>query len=245
MGTLKVVSHYIPLSPRIYRLDIMNMSHYKRQFLYQKLTALRGKSLLQVLITLRFLASGILHCETGDLCGASKATECIIVHRVCSAICDLRSLYIKFPDASEPANYKVWFYKYGHFPRVIGCMDGCHVAIKCPSTPNAEEYRNHKNWFSINVRVIFLNSSSCAQFDRGQHSGLILCDRGYGQSTYLFTPYLHSTTKNRFHCLQNTLNFKQRKCCSDYFYSCVPKAVPGNNQRGLAHKASFTLQHYS
>ena len=90
-------------------------------------------SSLQVLITLRFLASGTFHRETGDLCGVSEATVCRVVHNVYSAICELRHLYIKFPDAAEQANYKVRFYEYGNFPGVIGCIDGCHVEIKCPS----------------------------------------------------------------------------------------------------------------
>ncbi len=59
---------------------------------------------LQVVITLRFLASGIFHCETGDLCGASEATICRIFHKVCRAICQLQSVYIKFPDAVGKAN---------------------------------------------------------------------------------------------------------------------------------------------
>jgi hypothetical protein len=84
----------------------------------------RGRPLpnsLQVLITLRFLASGIFHRETGDLCGASEATVCRIVKS------------LQFPDAAAgQANYKVKFYEYGHFPGVIGCIDGCHVPIKCP-----------------------------------------------------------------------------------------------------------------
>ena len=71
------------------------------------------RSSLQVLITLRFLASGTFHREIGDLCGVSEATVCRIVHNVCSAICELRNLYIKFPDAAEQANYKVQFYEYG------------------------------------------------------------------------------------------------------------------------------------
>ena len=41
---------------------------------------------LQVLITLRFLASGTFRHETGDLCGVSEATVCGVVHNVCSAI---------------------------------------------------------------------------------------------------------------------------------------------------------------
>ena len=97
------------------------------------------------------------------------------------------------------------------------CVSFDHVEIKCPSTPDAEEYRNRKNWFSINVQAvctpnlefsnivarwkgathdsrIFHNSSLCAQFERGQHSGLLLGDSGYAQSSYLFTPWPHPTT---------------------------------------------------
>uniref|UniRef100_A0A8C8JCK4 DDE Tnp4 domain-containing protein n=1 Tax=Oncorhynchus tshawytscha TaxID=74940 RepID=A0A8C8JCK4_ONCTS len=156
---------------------------------------------LQVLITLRFLASGIFHRETGDLCGASEAT----------------------------VKQKWQFYEYGHIPGVIGCIDGSHVPIKCPSTP--DKATNHDS-------RIFLNSSLSAQFQRGQHSGLLLGDSGYGQSNFLFTPYINPTTaeqqrynrahirtrglvkrmfgvwKNRFQCLHNTLSFKQRCCCN-------------------------------
>ncbi|KAM4604773.1 putative nuclease HARBI1 [Polymixia lowei] len=301
---------------RMYKEDVLEII----TLLEPRLSSMsqRGRpvpSSLQVLITLRFLASGTFHRETGDLCGVSEATVCRIVHNVCSAICELRNLYIKFPDAAEQANYKVQFYKYGNFPGVIGCIDGCHVGIKCPSTPDAEEYRNRKNWFSINVQAactpnlefsnivarwkgathdsrIFHNSSLCAQFERGQHSGLLLGDSGYAQSSYLFTPWPHPTTteqqrynralirtremvermfgvwKNRFQCLRNTLRFEPRRCCKviiatavlhNYLkqHDCpdppmedqndpdVPMPVAENNQRGLALRAAFTLQHFS
>ena len=62
---------------------------------------------LQVLITLRFLASGIFHHETGDLFGASEATVCRIVHKVCRAICESQSVYINFPDAAGQASYQM------------------------------------------------------------------------------------------------------------------------------------------
>ena len=62
---------------------------------------------LQVLITLRFLACGTFHRETGDLCGVSEPTVCKVIHRVCMTICELRRHYINFPDAATQANYKV------------------------------------------------------------------------------------------------------------------------------------------
>ncbi|KAK2868835.1 hypothetical protein Q7C36_000706 [Tachysurus vachellii] len=176
--------------------------------------SLRGRPIppsLQILITLRFLACETFHRETGDLCGVSEPTVCKIVHKVCNAICKLKDDYIKFPDAATQAIYKVQFYEYGNFPGVIGCIDGCHISIKRPSTPDAEEYRNRKNWFSINVQGvctpimqfsnivarwkgathdsrIFQNSSLYAHLEGGQHSGIILGDSGYAQNNFLFTP---------------------------------------------------------
>ena len=74
---------------------------------------------LQVLITLRFMASVTFRRETGYLCGASDLTVCRIVHKDCNAICELIANYIKFPDAAAQANNKVEFYEYGNFPQVI------------------------------------------------------------------------------------------------------------------------------
>lgn len=72
-------------------------------------------SSLHVLITLGFFASGTFHRETGDLCGISEATVRRMVHNVCSAICELRNLYIEFPDAAEQANHKMQFTNMGTF----------------------------------------------------------------------------------------------------------------------------------
>uniref|UniRef100_A0A3B3SH91 DDE Tnp4 domain-containing protein n=1 Tax=Paramormyrops kingsleyae TaxID=1676925 RepID=A0A3B3SH91_9TELE len=208
-------------------------------------------SSLQVLLTLRFLACGTFHRETGDLCGASEATVCRIVHKVCRAICELWS--------------------------VIGYIDGCHVPIKCPSSPDAEEYRNCKNWCSINVQGVCTPN---LEFANIVHSELLLGDSGYGQSNFLFTTYINPTTvehmvermfgiwKSRFQCLRNTLRFSPRRCCKviiatavlhnylkqrccpdppmeDYDEADVAVAEAANGQRGLAHRAAFTLQHFS
>lgn len=125
------------------------------------------------------------------------------------------------PEASTQANHKVQFYEYGNFPGVTGYIDGTHIPIKCPSTPDAEEYRNRKSWFSINVQGvctsqiqfsnivarwkgathysrIFLNSSLYTQFERGDHHGILLGDSGYAQKNLLFTPYSHPTTAEQW-----------------------------------------------
>ena len=95
---------------------------------------------------------------------------------------------------------------------------------------------------------------------RGRHSGLLLDDSGYAQSSYLFTPWPHPTTteqqgynranicirgvvehmfgvwKNRFQCLWKSME--------DQNDPVVPVPVAENNQRGLALRAAFTLQHF-
>ncbi|KAM6979620.1 LOW QUALITY PROTEIN: uncharacterized protein FYW47_018776 [Aplochiton taeniatus] len=115
-------------------------------------------------ITLRFLACGTFHRETGDFCGVSESTVCKIIHKVCNA-CELKKI-IKFPNTADPATYKVEFYEYGNFPGVIGYIDGCYISIKCPSTADAEEFRNCKNWFSINVQGVCTASMQFSNYRR-------------------------------------------------------------------------------
>lgn len=62
------------------------------------------------------------------------AKQLFAVHKVCRAICELRSLYINFPDAAGQNNYKVQFCEYGHFSEEIGCINGRIVSTRCPST---------------------------------------------------------------------------------------------------------------
>ena len=75
-------------------------------------------------------------------CYTSESTVRKIVHKFSSAICELKDDYIKFPNATDQATYKVDSYEYWNFPGVIGCIDGCHIPIKCISTADAEDFRN-------------------------------------------------------------------------------------------------------
>ncbi|KAA0722992.1 hypothetical protein E1301_Tti023401 [Triplophysa tibetana] len=145
---------------------------------------------------------------------SGESIVCKIVRKVCSAICELKKDFIKFPNAAEQATYKVDFYEYGNFPGVIGCIDGCHIPIKFYSTADAEKFRNCKNWFSINVNEcalplcsypILLHVGKVQLMTQGfsttplctvslrQDNTLeyILGDSGYAQTNFLFTPYLH------------------------------------------------------
>jgi len=89
---------------------------------------------------------------------------------------------------------------------------------------HAEEFRNRKGYFSLNVQVvcdyrmriidivarwpgsvhdatIFLHSRLCRRFKNGKfNSGILLGDSGYANTKYLLTPVLHPSTlaENRY-----------------------------------------------
>ena len=101
---------------------------------------------------------------------------------------------------------------------VVGTIDCTHIKIPCPEGVNAELFRNHKGYFSINVQAVcgpnleiqnivarwpgtvhdarmFNNSRLCAQFERGDIDGMLLSDSGYPCRQYLMTPLADPQTQ--------------------------------------------------
>ena len=83
----------------------------------------------QVLITLRFLASGSFQQVTGDtLASLDKSTVSRIIRRVTVAISRKMNQFIKFPQSQEDRDIiKQGFYEIANFPCVIACVDGTHI----------------------------------------------------------------------------------------------------------------------
>ncbi len=110
----------------------------------------RNKALsceIQVLIALRYYASGCFQNYAADLIGVNKSTVCRAIRRVSSFITRVR--YIHMPhDPRVLARSRVEFYAFKQFPRVIACVDGTHVRMPDPST-NEWEYVNCKGYHSI------------------------------------------------------------------------------------------------
>ena len=109
----------------------------------------------QVLITLRFLATGSFLQVVGDtVAGADKATVSRIVRRVTLAIARKLDDFVKFPRTQQEKDViKQGFYDLGGFPCVIGCVDGSHIRITAP-TANECNFVNRKGYHSINVQGI-------------------------------------------------------------------------------------------
>lgn len=112
-------------------------------------------SLMQVLITLRFLASGSFLQVVGDTFFAfDKSTVSRVVRRVTVALARKIDEFVKFPQTREERDeVKRGLYNIAGFPCAIGCIDGTHVRIKGPSE-NEPDYVNRKGYHSINVQGI-------------------------------------------------------------------------------------------
>lgn len=88
----------------------------------------------QLLMTLRYYATGNHLLAIGDLGGFSVASCSRIVKRVTEAIVSLRAEFIKFPESEEEQRKVKWdFFKIAKFPNVLGCIDCTHVRETEPS----------------------------------------------------------------------------------------------------------------
>ncbi|KAJ8314623.1 hypothetical protein KUTeg_006773 [Tegillarca granosa] len=101
--------------------------------------------LLQVLVFLRFLASGAFHLLIGDSVDISKATAGRCIRRVEEAIkflgASLSFFQLEMASCSE------------RFPNVIGCIDGTQVRITKQKF-HEKDFANRKGFHSPNKDVV-------------------------------------------------------------------------------------------
>lgn len=180
-------------------------------------TGLRITPRLQLLVALRYMATGNFQLTLGDCTDMSQPSVCICLRHVSAAIARLAPEYIKFPDPANENDIMQQFTRIAGMPGVIGCVDGTHIAIKSPGGPNAELYRCRKNFFSINVMGvcdpnlkftnlvvnwpgsahdsrIFSESRLISRLETGMYRGFLLGDNGYACRSFILTPLLAPRT---------------------------------------------------
>lgn len=108
----------------------------------------------QLLIALRYYATGAFQIVCGDLVGITQPTVCNIIKRVTHAIAKLASKYIKMPNESARVQTARKFNDAYQLPRVMGLIDGTHIPCQSPGGDNAELFRNRKGFFSVNCQVV-------------------------------------------------------------------------------------------
>ena len=109
----------------------------------------------QVLITLRYLASGSFQQVTGDtFVSLDKSTVCRVIRRVTVALSRKVDQFIKFPQSQEERDsVKQGLYEIANFPCAIGIIDASHIRIIAP-TENEWDFVNRKRYHSVNVQGI-------------------------------------------------------------------------------------------
>ena len=116
---------------------------------------------IQILIALRFFASGSFLQVIGDTFGVDKSTVSRVVRDVCLSITNKQEQFIRWPSHLEKEAAKLNFFQKAGFPCVIGSIDCTHIRIQAPHT-HENGYVNRKSYHSINVQAI------CD--DKGKHN---------------------------------------------------------------------------
>ena len=172
----------------------------------------------QILVALRYFATGSFQRVDGDLHGVSQSSVSRCVNAVANALNHHASQFIRFPtDEASQRHIKAEFYDIAGFPNVLGCVDGTQIAITAPKL-NEHVYVCRKGFHSLNVQGIcdpklrFINlvarypgSSHDAFIWRGSSvysymaqtaandNGWLLGDSGYPLSPFLMTPVINAT----------------------------------------------------
>ena len=106
----------------------------------------------QVLLGLRFLATGHYYESVGDTLRSCKTSVHDAVHDFVGAVCDLSDAEISFPTGDALTKVQETFYQIGGIPRVCGLVDGTLIKIRKPGK-NTADYICRKGYAAINVQV--------------------------------------------------------------------------------------------
>jgi hypothetical protein len=109
--------------------------------------------LYQVLLALKFYATGAFYTLIGDSIKVHRSTSCRAVFRVSVALVGLSKRVIVFPSGEKLDQTKREFGRVSGFPGVVGCIDGCLIRIK-KQVRNGDDYICRKHFPAINIQVI-------------------------------------------------------------------------------------------
>ena len=86
---------------------------------------------MQILVALRFYATGHFLQVIGDTFGLEKSVVSRIVHRVSELLEQKKDTYIRFPSGRELDEVKTGFYEKAGFPNVAGCIGDVRIDGYC------------------------------------------------------------------------------------------------------------------
>jgi nuclease HARBI1 len=170
----------------------------------------------QILLSLRFLATGGYYALVGDAHGLHKSTVSRKIRAVVQLIVKhIWSNIVKFPSSAvHLVENAAKFHDIAGITSVIGCMDGTHVRIKMPSVnegvfvnrhqehsinclmvcgPDFKFYYVSAKWpGSVHDARVLRNSTLFKKFDDGWRPfprAIILADSGYSCTDWCIPPF--------------------------------------------------------
>lgn len=174
----------------------------------------------QVLVALRFYATGSFQVLVGDSYGIHKSTVSRIIHRVSRALARQINNFITFPTTLQEMNQsKHLFYNICGFPNTIGAIDCTHVKIQAPVF-NENDYVDRKGQHSLNIQCIcdannklinivarwpgschdarILRESQVSHhFENNEVDAMLIGDNGYPCKDWLMVPFLNPVTNGQ------------------------------------------------
>uniref|UniRef100_A0A8C5DIE3 Putative nuclease HARBI1 n=1 Tax=Gouania willdenowi TaxID=441366 RepID=A0A8C5DIE3_GOUWI len=169
----------------------------------------------QVLIALRFYASGSFYQVVGDSIGVDKSTVSKVVKAESVTLASLVNQFVCFPRDDQISQTKHKFLLLGNMPNTIGVIDCTHVCIQAPHE-REWEYINRKGRHSINIQLvgdadlitncvvkwpgsvhdarILRESALYRKLQTNRPDGIILGDSAYLLLPWLMTPFLAPNT---------------------------------------------------
>lgn len=103
-------------------------------------------------LALRYFSTGGLYSLIGESQQVSRSTVCRAVQRVTNFLADTSPRYISWPEPDRYPQIAHDFYTKAAMPRVVGCIDGCHIPIRRPAGDDLA-FMNRKRYHSLNGMV--------------------------------------------------------------------------------------------
>ncbi len=91
-----------------------------------------------------------------DRFDTSKSILWRCIQKAVKVTSSLSPEFIKWPSSGEMESISQQFEENSGFPGLVGSIDGCHIAIKAP-TSNPESYINRKGFPSILLQGVVNN----------------------------------------------------------------------------------------
>lgn len=178
----------------------------------------------QLLVTLRFYATGAPQHVFGELFGVERSSVSKVITRVTTIIQSKVRQHVSFPTAAnEITTTKQSFYQLCGIPNVLGAIDCTHIRLyKAPLKDTEPLYVNRKHWHSINVQIVgdpeYKISNISARWPGCVHDnfvfrssnigmmlenngdngfGCLIGDSGYYQRSWMMTPYQAPVTNGQ------------------------------------------------